>query len=91
MLEKDKLHIVYYINVTNIDDTDIPDFIEDIANAFADRDGSTTPLFIPTRTGDETRVEFHWPPYVPEDDRKLPDNVIEGLEERNIKYNVNCN
>lgn len=85
MLTKDKLHVVLYINVKNIDDSDIHTYVEEFANEFSrGNDGSVEYYFIPTKNERESWVEFHWPPYISEEERKLPDNLGEYIENNNI-------
>lgn len=85
MLDKDKLQTVFYVNVKNIDPCDVSTYIEEIADSMSrDNDGSVQYYFIPTTDDRETYIEFHWPPYIPEEERKLPDNLEEYIEENNI-------
>lgn len=71
--DKDKLHIIYYVNIENIDEVDVEAYIREIANEFADVDGSTKPIFIPVRGERDNMVEFHWPPY-----QSVPIEILES-------------
>ena len=85
MLDKDKLHIIFYVNVKNIDEVDIQTYVEEVASSVSkDNDGSVVYYFIPTTEDRENWIEFHWPPYIPDEERKLPDNLVEYIEENNI-------
>lgn len=85
MLDKDKLHIVFYVNLKNIDKDDIPVYMEGVMSSMSkDNDGSVLYYFIPTTEDRENWLEFHWPPYIPDEERKLPDNLVEYIEENNI-------
>jgi hypothetical protein len=56
MYEKDKLHMVFYINVNDIADEDVSSYVEQVAKAFRSEDGTVVKYFIPTTSG-ETRIE----------------------------------
>ena len=89
MLDRDKLHTVFYIDISRIDETDVPAYVEEVAKEFVNKidDGSVINYFIPVKEGGN-RIEFHWPPYIPEEDRKLPSNVVEYIEENNINVKI---
>ena len=82
MLDRDKLYITFYVDVSGIDSSDIPEYMNDIMdNLNKANDGSVVFYVIPVNTGEPTRVEYHWPPYIPEPERKLSDNIVETIEE----------
>ena len=60
--DRDKLQIVFYVDVTGIDGSDIPTYMEEISNSFGS-DESVSSFFIPTKGQHYPMVEFHWPPY----------------------------
>lgn len=58
MLDKDKLYIVVYIGIKDIDDSDVPAYINEITTHItSDFDDSVKFLIIPTRHKD-THIEF---------------------------------
>ena len=55
---KDKIIIVHYIGVKNICDYDVPDFINEVANAMQiQEDDSVLQYFVPLRNTSDIRVE----------------------------------
>ena len=59
ILEKDKLHIVYYINVGNIIGCDVIEYVEDVADIMCtpNDDGSVQQIFVPVNGERERMVE----------------------------------
>ena len=57
MLDKDKLWLVFYVNVASLQDADIPAFLQRLSLKFQ-YDESVQRIIIPTRKG-ECRVEFY--------------------------------
>lgn len=89
MLEKDKLQVVFYVNVKNIDPSDVSAYVEEVANAMSkDNDGSAQYYFIPITDDRENYIEFHWPPYIPEEEHKLPNNLEEYIDNNNLNVNI---
>ena len=85
MLDKDKLHIIFYVNLKKINEHDIPAYMEKVANSVSkNNDGSVVYYFIPITEDRENWIEFHWPPYIPDEEHKLPNNLVEYIEENNI-------
>lgn len=78
MYEKDKLHMVFYIDVSGISDFDVPAYVSEIANTFKSADDSVVKYFIPTTSG-ETRIEVlpTFKQFVPQED--LDDILTEEL------------
>ena len=88
MLDKDKLHIIVYVNIKKIHEHDIPTYVEEVVSSVSkNNDGSVVYYFIPTTEDRENWMEFHWPPYIRDEERKLPYNLVEYIEENNINVN----
>lgn len=55
MLDKDKLFLIMYVNISGINETDVVEYLDNIADMFK-FDETINRIIIPTREG-ETRVE----------------------------------
>lgn len=63
ILDKDKLQVIYYLNVQTIDEEDIMPYVEDFAEKVKkDNDGSVIYHIIPCMGEHEPQIEFYWPP-----------------------------
>ena len=58
LLDKDKLWIICYLNISNIDDSDVPKFIQEIKNNCLTFDESVKVIIVPSRNT-ETYFEFY--------------------------------
>lgn len=59
ILDKDKLYILVHLGIKNIDDSDIPGYIEEATKHIAtDFDESVKVLILPTRKQSEITLEF---------------------------------
>ena len=59
MLDKDKLFIVVHLGVKNLYDSDIPQYIEEVASHITkDFDETIKVIVLPTRTQSEITLEF---------------------------------
>ena len=56
MLDKDKLWVAFYVNVGNIDEVDVPNYMNEFVDNFT-FDESVKPFYIPTKGDDKTRIE----------------------------------
>ena len=94
---KDKIILVYYISIANIDDVDVNDYINDVTDALKiDDDDSVFQLFVPTNESDNCRVECINPVLVSEEKyaealqkleeaKERMDKAIEELSEKKNK------
>lgn len=80
MLDKDKLFIIIYVDVRNVDRANVFEYIQPIANATI-FDESVFRLIIPTRDS-ETRVECINPVLLTEEQYEETKKRIEGLAEK---------
>lgn len=62
MKDKDKLQVVYYVNVKNIDGKDVPSYIDGIRECLK-CDDSVCQYFIPVMDERFPPIEFYWPHY----------------------------
>jgi hypothetical protein len=58
MLDKDKLWIICYLNISNIDDSDVPKFILETKDKCLTFDESVIVIIVPSRNT-ETYFEFY--------------------------------
>ncbi len=80
MLDKDKLFIIIYADVRNVNRVDVIEYLKSIAYATV-FDESVIRLIIPTRDS-ETRVECINPVLIPEEQYEETKKRIEGLTEK---------
>ena len=80
MLDKDKLFIIIYVDVRNVNRADVSEYLRPIANATV-FDESVIRLIIPTRDS-ETRVECINPVLLTEEQYEETKKRIEGLAEK---------
>ena len=82
MLNKDKLILVAYINISGINDADVPAFImESVNNLKPKEDDSTLFYAIPVR-GEESRLECVNPKFVSEEEYKKAKQACEKISEK---------
>ena len=58
MLDKDKLWIICYLNISNIDDSDVPKFIQETKDIYLKFDESVKAIIVPSKNT-ETYFEFY--------------------------------
>lgn len=58
MLDKDKLWVICYLNISNIDDSDVPNFIQETKDNCLNFDESVKAIIVPSRNT-ETYFEFY--------------------------------
>lgn len=64
--DRDKLHMIYYINVEGIDKDDRESYVEEFSKVMDDgNDGSVVNYIVPVNGEHIPPVEFHFPPYQP--------------------------
>lgn len=64
--DRDKLHVVYYINVEELTDEDAENYVTDMYEAVNDgNDGSVINTIFKVRGEHFPPVEYHFPPYQP--------------------------
>ncbi len=80
MLDKDKLFIIIYVDVRNVNRADVSEYLRPIANATV-FDESVIRLIIPTRDS-ETRVECINPVLLTEEQYEETKKRIEDLAEK---------
>lgn len=76
MLDKDKLFLVFYLDISLIHQADIPVYVDEIARTF-NYDESINRIIIPVRS--ESRVECINPSILDESKRKEVEEKLEQL------------
>lgn len=79
MLDKDKLWIICYLNISNIDVSDVPKFIQEIKDNCLTFDESVKVIIVPSRNT-ETYFEFY-------DMSKIEPSTLEELNEKLKNFN----
>lgn len=74
MLDKDKLWIICYLNISNIDDSDVPKFIQKTKYKCLTFDESVKVIIVPSRNT-ETYFEFY-------NMSKIEPSTLEELNEK---------
>ena len=79
MLDKDKLFLVFYLNIENIQDYEVSEYLDQVARAFQ-FDDSIEKMFVPIREG-ETRVECINPVLLNEEQYAEVEKKIASIKE----------
>ena len=79
MLDKDKLWIICYLNISNIDDSDVPSFIQETKDNYLKFDESVKVIIVPSRNT-ETYFEFY-------NMSKIEPSTLEELNEKLKNFN----
>lgn len=79
MLDKDKLWIICYLNISNIDDSDVPKFIHEIKHDCLTFDESVKVIIVPSRNT-ETYFEFY-------NMSKIEPSTLDELNEKLKNFN----
>ena len=79
MLDKDKLQIICYLNISNIDDSDVPKFILETKDKCLTFDESVKVIIVPSRNT-ETYFEFY-------NMCKIEPSTLEELNEKLKNFN----
>lgn len=79
MLDKDKLWIICYLNISNIDDSDVPKFILETKDKCLTFDESVNAIIVPSRNT-ETYLEFY-------NMSKIEPSTLDELNEKLKNFN----
>lgn len=79
MLDKDKLWIICYLNISNIDDSDVPKFIQEMKHYCLTFDESVKVIIVPSRNT-ETYFEFY-------NMSKIEPSTLDELNEKLKNFN----
>lgn len=79
MLDKDKLWIICYLNISNIDDSDVPKFIHKMKHYCLTFDESVKVIIVPSRNT-ETYFEFY-------NMSKIEPSTLDELNEKLKNFN----
>ena len=79
MLDKDKLWIICYLNISNIDDSDVPNFIQETKDSCLNFDESVKVIIVPSRNT-ETYFEFY-------NMSKIEPSTLDELNEKLKNFN----
>lgn len=79
MLLKDKIILVYYLDIRYVNDNDISAFLAEFSNEIKDIDESVYQIIIPVR--ETSRVECINPRLVTDDENKKIEELIEKYNE----------
>ena len=79
MLDKDKLWIICYLNISNIDDSDVPKFIQETKDNCLTFDESVKVIIAPSRNT-ETYFEFY-------NMSKIEPSTLDELNEKLKNFN----
>jgi len=80
-MNKEKIILIHYINVSNIDSNDVSKMIEEVINKFSPKEeDNIISYWIPVREG-ETRVECINPKLVSEEDFTEAKRVLDRNQE----------
>jgi hypothetical protein len=78
MKDCDKIIVVFYIDVSNICQSDVPEYMENVKYAF-NFDNSVRPIFVPVK--ETSRVDVLNPRYIPKSEyRKVVKRFNEALD-----------
>lgn len=87
----EKIILIIYANINNIDDCDVPEYLEELSNSLkADEDENIKYICIPIRKGDG-RIECINPKLVTGEDYSKVKNTIKEFEERMSNFFNNNN
>lgn len=75
---KDKIILAYYIEVGNLDNDDVGEFISNISESLSDE--NMIQYFIPIRGDEKSRIECVYPKYILKED--LEEDLEIDLEEK---------
>lgn len=87
-MEKDKLILVFYINVENMSTDDIGDYMNKISQKIVPTNIDAEGILIPIFNG-LTRIECINPKYISEDDLIKKNNILMGELNEHLKYELN--
>jgi hypothetical protein len=79
MLDKDKLWIICYLNISNIDGSDIPKFVQEMKHDCLTFDESVKVIIVPSRNT-ETYFEFY-------NMSKIEPSTLDELNEKLKNFN----
>ena len=74
---KDKIIIVYYVDIREIDKMDVPDYMDDVYHSLKENDNTVHQVFVPIYN--DSRVECINPKYLSEEEVEKVSHAVEEL------------